>query len=210
MGQLPWKSSVSSQPEESTLTEDIGTNDDTSTSTLSTASQKHSRWVEPMDLMSLVTENEILKRDYAKCTLEHLETKRHLNMLEEKSVFIRREPSILMTEFSLTQASTHDHDDCRPLCILLWPQQHSAPAVVWQRTHSGQLSVTLHLPGSSLCPATPSAWPRSQHDTSAAVSHAEADEKGQEKRDFWCCQVRNTTKSPLNACFWDVGGNWSA
>ncbi|XP_061672334.1 uncharacterized protein LOC133498967 [Syngnathoides biaculeatus] len=36
------KSSVSSQPEESTLSEDIGTDDDTSTSTLSTASQTHS------------------------------------------------------------------------------------------------------------------------------------------------------------------------
>ncbi|XP_061692084.1 uncharacterized protein LOC133509230 isoform X1 [Syngnathoides biaculeatus] len=99
------------------MTEDIGTNGDTSTGTVSTAStgtvstasQTHSRWVEPMDLMSLVAEKEILLRDYAKCTLEHLETKRQLNMLEEK---LRRNDNVTSSSFTvdvLMEDESHMH-----------------------------------------------------------------------------------------------------
>ncbi|XP_077425101.1 uncharacterized protein LOC144053990 isoform X1 [Vanacampus margaritifer] len=73
------------------------------------------------------------------------------------------------------------------VCILLCAQQRSAPAYVWQGTQRGQLSVSDYLPGSSPCPATPPASPRSKHDAAADLSHAEADETGQEKRGC-CCQ----------------------
>ncbi|XP_077425105.1 uncharacterized protein LOC144053990 isoform X4 [Vanacampus margaritifer] len=64
------------------------------------------------------------------------------------------------------------------VCILLCAQQRSAPAYVWQGTQRGQLSVSDYLPGSSPCPATPPASPRSKHDAAADLSHAEADETG--------------------------------
>lgn len=77
------------------------------------------------------------------------------------------------------------------VCVLLCARQRSASANVWQGTCSGQLFVTLDLPGSSICPRTTPASPRSQHDAATDLSHAEADETGQQKRG--CCQVRNTT-----------------
>ncbi|XP_077566940.1 uncharacterized protein LOC144190159 isoform X1 [Stigmatopora nigra] len=62
--------------------------------------------------------------------------------------------------------------------LLLCAQQCTTPAHVRQRTSSGQLSVTLHVPGSSTCPETPPAPPRSEHDTEADLSNAEANETG--------------------------------
>ncbi|XP_077566941.1 uncharacterized protein LOC144190159 isoform X2 [Stigmatopora nigra] len=70
--------------------------------------------------------------------------------------------------------------------LLLCAQQCTTPAHVRQRTSSGQLSVTLHVPGSSTCPETPPAPPRSEHDTEADLSNAEANETGQEKRGCHC------------------------
>lgn len=85
------------------------------------------------------------------------------------------------------------------VCILLREQQSSAPAAVWEGTQRCQLSVPLHLPWSSLHPATPPGLPCSQDDPAADLSYAEGDEAGKEQRGSCCCrrrrQVRNILKS---------------
>ncbi|XP_048245545.1 uncharacterized protein LOC124123830 isoform X2 [Haliotis rufescens] len=60
-------------------------------STVTTDCQTDSCWIDPMDMIVLIAENESLKRDLSKCSLELIDVKRKLKNTEEECEHLKKQ-----------------------------------------------------------------------------------------------------------------------